>query len=357
MSRGRVAIRLAIALALAAVVAYGMIAAVATFAVGPVNTYDFFFMLGLRLGAISPARTVLPWVVALDWSPDGRFLFASGYFRQILVFDVADGTLARRLGGHDNWIQEVIHSPSGRYLASGDWGGRVVVRDLDGGGEGAFEVGSDVYSISFSPDESRVAVSDGEGLVHVFDLARNTKVAEFPGNEGGTLYLAYAPGGRHLATGGEDAMVRLFDPETLRPNGTPLEHGNDVTSLSFDATGERLLSCGDDGFVRYWNVREGREIRAWAADPSWVSFCTLIPNSPSFAAAGSDGRVRLGRTDRDDAPRAIDAGGGWLQCVRPRRDGGAIAATDHRGGIWIYDLRGETVVRVIDVKPLLKGDL
>ncbi|HIC87992.1 MAG TPA: hypothetical protein EYP04_01100 [Anaerolineae bacterium] len=51
-------------------------------------------------------------------SPDGRLL-ALGSGEDILVWDVGEGRLVRRLTGHSMGVRSVAFSPDGRLLASG----------------------------------------------------------------------------------------------------------------------------------------------------------------------------------------------------------------------------------------------
>jgi len=55
--------------------------------------------------------------------------------------------------------------------------------------------------------------------------------------------------------------ICIFDVVTGRQVVAPLlGHGSGVNSLSFSPDGATLVSGGDDGSVRFWNVATGREM-------------------------------------------------------------------------------------------------
>jgi hypothetical protein len=72
--------------------------------------------------------------------------------------------------------------------------------------------------------------------------------------------VAFAPGGRTLASGSHDETVRLWDvadPATPRRLGEPLTgHTEPVTSVAFAPDGRTLASGSHDETVRLWDVTD-----------------------------------------------------------------------------------------------------
>ena len=66
-----------------------------------------------------------------------------------------------------------------------------------------------------------------------------------------------------------------------------------MRSLAVDATGQWLASGSDDGWVRVWEVRSGRSMRAWdlGAKVRCVAWCPA-PGLPILAAAAGN-RIAL----------------------------------------------------------------
>lgn len=89
-------------------------------------------------------------------SPDGKTL-ATGQARDIVVWDVETGRPSDIFRGHDSWVVALAFSPNGRYLASGSRDGTARLWDVARGEESGairFESGMRVASVSFSPDNT-----------------------------------------------------------------------------------------------------------------------------------------------------------------------------------------------------------
>jgi WD40 repeat protein len=65
---------------------------------------------------------------------------------------------------------------------------------------------------------------------------------------------AWHPDGRHLITGGDDYLVKMFDAETGTLVRTWAGHGHWITAVAVTADGARIVSGSTDGHVRTWST-------------------------------------------------------------------------------------------------------
>ena len=74
-------------------------------------------------------------------------------------------------------------------------------------------------------------------------------------HQGRVTALAFAPNGGLLATAGEDGDVKVWNVRSGRNAARTLRgHTGPVRAVSFSSDGQRLVSAGQDGAIRIWSI-------------------------------------------------------------------------------------------------------
>jgi WD40 repeat protein len=82
---------------------------------------------------------------------------------------------------------------------------------------------------------------------------------------GAVRTVAYQPGGGLIASGGDDAVIRFWNPETLREERPPFRgHTAAVRQVVFTPDGKSVISLGNDGTMRLWDVESGEQRHRFA---------------------------------------------------------------------------------------------
>jgi WD40 repeat protein len=290
-------------------------------------------------------------VTAMSFSPDGKLLATAG-FGDVHVYDTASWTELYSIYAHWDSITSLSFSPDGTQFATSSWDGAVSLwRTSDGEEIRTFETGKNIVGdVRFSPDGTSLlaAGNDGaklwriedaallrsfsapsgyiagdfsadgslialgasrwpsagdgseniDGLVHVHAASDGALVRTLAGHAGRIWTLRFSPEGARLASGGDDAAIRLWDAATgelvLPAFGS---HDWWVYDLSFSPDGKRLASASRDWTVSVAALPAGETIALGCHTYATLSVATS-PCGDLVAAGDWDGWIRLWCLDR-----------------------------------------------------------
>ncbi len=204
-------------------------------------------------------------VLALDFSPDSRFLASGGKDNSIRYWDILSAETKFTLDGHDGSISELKFSPDGDKLASSSADRTIKIWDL---GQQACLVtigGYDeaITDIAFSPDGQYVAAVSADKSLRIFGAESGEKIAVIKNaHKQYARRVAFSPDGKFIASAGDDGNLKIWKFEDLQNEGKSPEytiraHAGWVQSLEYSSNGKFLVSGGHDGKIKIWDIKSG----------------------------------------------------------------------------------------------------
>ena len=198
-----------------------------------------------------------------------------------------------------------------------------------------------VASLAYAGRRGLLASAGNDAIVRLWEPANpGAEPRVLEGHEGWVNAVAFSPLTGQLASGGEDNTVRLWDPADPDVQATVLgRHDGWVWALAFSPATGWLASGGADGVVRVWNpALPGSEPLELRAHEDTVLALAFSPRGPWLASAGADGTVRLWRTDNLQAPpRLLLAREDWIWSLAFSPVTGHLAAGDGSGTVRLWD--------------------
>jgi WD40 repeat protein len=108
--------------------------------------------------------------------------------------------------------------------------------------------------------------------------------------------VAVAPNGRTVAAVAGRTVV-LWSAETGMTVATIAAHARAVSHVSFDPTGEQLLTTSYDGSAKIWNTRTGSQVATLSGHEGPVVFGIYSPSGARIATVSDDHTARLWNSD------------------------------------------------------------
>ena len=307
---------------------------------------------------------------AIAFSLDGEWLVSGSRDNTIIRWDLCQKhPVSQVIGRHKKDVTSVAFSPNGNLLASGSkdqtvklWKNwqqpkqrPIVLKGYDSKGK----MGA-VRSLTFSPDNSTLAVGCESGAIWLWDVQKPTqKLDKEPvvlddhdkktGHDKKIRSVAFSPDGRWLASGSDDYTIRIWDmtqPQELPKILEDRTHKTKgkVRSVAFSFDGRILASASDDQTIRLWKTDQLDEapqiLRGHTFNISSVAFS---PDDLVLASSAWDNTLRLWDLNRPiAAPKILE----WHQktvraiAISPQYDQDHMLASGSEDGtVRVWNLK------------------
>lgn len=179
--------------------------------------------------------------------------------------------------------------------------------------------GSGLVAVAWGPATGTVPRRSEGGAVEFLRLERGRlrTVSRLPGHEGGTHCLDFSPDGHRVASGGEDGVVRLWEVRAGRELGS-VSHRNPIRHVVHGGSRGAVAAAYPENhglFVHRIGSKRRRPTPSRTSVPAGgVVGVQRLPDHLGYLSAGGDGRLRL-HAVHGGVRIDVDAGHGPIQAL------------------------------------------
>jgi WD40 repeat protein len=105
--------------------------------------------------------------------------------------------------------------------------------------------------------------------------------------------VAFRPDGKEVLTGSHDCTARLWQVDTGKPIGVPLEHERPVQVVAFSPDGLSILTLTVRGTARLWDAVTGRHVGPPVEHGGKVLAAVFSPDGKTLLTGSDDKTARL----------------------------------------------------------------
>lgn len=158
----------------------------------------------------------------------------------------------------------------------------------------------------------------------------------FTGHEGPVFSAAFRRDARKVVSGGQDGTVRLWDVETGREIRRLEGHTGPVWAVAYSPDGRLIASGSFDSTVRIWDVVSGQEVRRYTGHTDYVRGVLFSTDTKLVLSCGDDRTVQLWEIDSGETLRRMKGHGHYVfgMAVIPSSPLAASASLDRTIRIW-----------------------
>ena len=258
-------------------------------------------------------------------------------------------TPSNQMEGHEFTVWSLLTSPNGQTIISGGQDSTIRLWDFTTGKELHKFLGHDgpVYNMVMMQDGKHlVSVADRDLAVKIWDIQNRELVSSLAPNSAHVTAVAVSPDQRYIVTGGEDGIARFWDVDRgvlLRTS----EHEHGIYSMAISPDGRHLL-CGSKrtpgerypGVVWVWDFELGTLLQTLGGHKGHVTAIAVTADSRYILSGDQHGSVYLWDLETGTLLKTMTGHDAPILTIHVSHDGQHVITGSPDGSVRVWILRG-----------------
>jgi WD40 repeat protein len=246
---------------------------------------------------------------SVQFSPNGHYIVSGSDDTDVCVINLENKKLEHCFNndtpwvvgqeeslsaGHQGAICDVSFSPDGQHVISGHRKRAYLWRLADGKREKSFSPVATIHAVAYSPDGLLVATGSNDATVRIFDVASGQEVYMLEGPSLAIITcVTFDAAQRYVAAGCSDNTIYVWDLDTGQLKNKFEGHEGYISNVAFSVNSEKIISAGNEDKIRWWNLEQEKLESSSMIHKSAISTIAFNPHAKYIASASGEMQVHF----------------------------------------------------------------
>jgi WD40 repeat protein len=207
-----------------------------------------------------------------------------------------------------------------------------------------------VTALAINGDGKLIATGGDDAMVRIWDRETGELKHELKGHTEWVRVARFEPSNKWLITAGHDRSVQIWNLESYE--GIALASGRGSTyCMCVSADGTKLIEAGFDDKIRLHDLADRKLLKEFEAPSADIRAMVCSPNVDLLAASGRNGKIRIWRGADLAAGADLEAHRQRVRAMSISRDGKYLASGGDDRQLIVWDIASGSEAYRLPLRP------
>lgn len=243
-------------------------------------------------------------VLSASFHPSGETLLTMSKDGYLRWWNLRNASLEREVQAHSGHAGGLSIHPDGDLIATGGHDQAVRFWRMNGEPTGSpWALPHWVHQVWFSRDGTELVATCEDWNIYLWDVVGRQPLGPALPHQRAAGTAKFTPSGRTVVTCGRDGYLRFWEAKTGRLERSMLRHRYPINTAGVSSDGRRIVSGARDGTVRVWDL-------AGRISPTRLSPAVTSPENRTMIVNGPRGFLQVDLQNPVASARPVEFGPG-----------------------------------------------